>query len=84
MALTIGSVLFLLGLLFLIYYGFSLVRKTGIKPGEENLAQCSLCTNKFDRTMLVERQVGDSRLYYFCPACIEKLNSELKQKTTTR
>ncbi len=80
MAITIGSILFLLGLLFLIYYGFSLVRKAGINPREENLVNCSLCNNKFDRAMLVERQVDDSRLYYFCPSCIEKLNSELRQK----
>jgi hypothetical protein len=78
MALTIGAIVFLVGLIFLIYYGYSVGVKKNVKPGEENLQRCSLCARRFSRSELVERQVGDSRVYYFCPACIESLSLEVR------
>jgi hypothetical protein len=78
MALTIGAIVFLVGLLFLVYYGYSVGVKKNVKPGEENLQRCSLCTNKFNRSELVERQVSDSKVYYFCHSCIESLSKELQ------
>jgi hypothetical protein len=57
MALTIGAIVFLVGLVFLVYYGYSVGVKKNVKPGEENLQRCSLCTRKFNRSELVERVI---------------------------
>jgi hypothetical protein len=78
MALTIGAIIFIVGLVFLVYYGYSVGIKKNVKPGEEDLLRCSLCTRKFSRSELVERAVGDSKVYYFCHACIESLSSEVQ------
>jgi uncharacterized C2H2 Zn-finger protein len=77
MALTIGAIVFLAGLIYLVYYGYSVGVRRSVKPGEENLLKCSLCSKKFDRSQLIERQVGDSKLYYFCRTCIEGLRDDL-------
>jgi cobalamin biosynthesis protein CobD/CbiB len=82
MALTIGAIVFLVGMVFLVYYGYSVGVKKNVKPGEENLQRCSLCTRKFNRSELVERQVGDSKVYYFCHACIESLSVEAQDGDT--
>lgn len=86
MALTIGAILLLVGLIYLIYYGYSVgVRKT-VRSGEESLRKCSLCSQKFDRSKLVERQaptasgqVGDSKLFYFCEECVNALHEEFER-----
>jgi hypothetical protein len=80
MALTIGAIVFLVGLVFLVYYGYSVGVKKNVKPGEENLQRCSLCTRKFNRSELVERQGGDSKVYYFCDSCIESLFAEAQRR----
>jgi hypothetical protein len=77
MALTIGAVVLLVGLIFLVYYGYTIGIKKSTQPGEENLLKCSLCLKRFDRSQLVERQVGDSRLFYFCETCIQSLHQKL-------
>jgi hypothetical protein len=83
MALTIGAIVFLVGLVFLVYYGYSVGVKKNVKPGEENLQRCSLCTRKFSGSELVERQVGDNRVFYFCHSCIESLSAETQRRDTT-
>lgn len=77
MALTIGAILLIVGLIFLLYYGYSVGIRRSATPGDKNLLKCSLCLKKFDRSHLVERQVGDSKLFYFCETCIRSLHKEL-------
>ena len=79
MALSIGALILLLGLLFLIYYGFSVAMRRRVGSGNQNLMKCSLCSQEFDRSNLVDRLVGDSKLYYFCEACIESLSREIRR-----
>jgi uncharacterized CHY-type Zn-finger protein len=83
MALTIGAIIFLVGLIFLIYYGYSVGVRKSVKPGEENLQRCNLCTKRFNRSDLVERQVGDNKVYYFCHSCIENLSAEAQSRNRT-
>jgi hypothetical protein len=81
MALTIGAIVFLLGLVFLVYYGYTVGIRRGTNPGDGNLLKCSLCLKKFDGSQLVERQVGDSKLFHFCETCIRSLQKELEATT---
>jgi len=80
MALTIGGIVLLIGLVFLIYYGLTLGLRKSSRPGAENLLKCTLCQQRFDRTKLIQKQVGDSKLFYFCESCVRNLYGEL-QKT---
>lgn len=80
MALTIGAIILLIGLVFLVYYGYSVGVKKSVRPGEENLRRCSLCLRKFNRSELVERLVGDNKVFYFCQSCVESLSAEVKRR----
>lgn len=80
MALTIGAIILLIGLIFLIYYGYSVGVKRTSRPGEEHLVRCTLCQRRFDPSRLVERQVGDSKLYYFCEECVEGLHQATQKR----
>ncbi len=73
---TFLAVTFVVLLVGAVFYGFSIVVRK--PPTNEELASetCTLCRQKFNKDDLVERQVGDTRLYYFCHDCIEKLYRE--------
>ena len=81
MALTIGAVILLIGLMFLIYYGYTVGVRRSVKPGREHLQKCSLCLQSFERSKLIERQVGDSKLFYFCEECVKNLSEEFERAT---
>lgn len=74
--------LFLLGLVLWIFYGYGFVVKSVIPKGSQPIEKCGLCQKKFPRAELVERQVGDATLLYFCATCVGKLKEEaaLKQQ----
>jgi len=80
MALTIGAIALIAALIFLIYYGYSVGIRRGIRPGEENRQKCSLCLQSFDRSNLIERQVSDNKVFYFCESCVESLYTEVQQR----
>jgi hypothetical protein len=77
---TILAIVFVLLLIGTIFYGFGIIVRR--PPTEEELqtAQCSLCSRRLPREELIERQVGDYRLLYFCAECIAGLNEELREK----
>jgi len=77
MTVTILAVLFILVVLAIALGGFKLIIKQGKSPQEMNKEPCSLCRQSFLKSQLVERQVGDSRLYYFCASCILELHQRL-------
>ena len=88
MALTIGAVILLIGLMFLIYYGYTVGVRRSVKPGREHLQKCSLCLQTFECSKLIERQasissgrVGDSKLFYFCEECVKNLSEEFERAT---
>jgi hypothetical protein len=69
-------------ILFLAFaiYGFGIVVRRPESPDESPSESCTLCRNRFPKEMLVERAVGDSRLYFFCSSCIQSLSEELTTK----
>ncbi len=74
--LTYLAIIFVVLLVASIFYGFSLVLRRPQSSGETPTERCTLCRASFDKSHLVERQVGDSRLYYFCPQCISSLGAD--------
>ena len=45
-----------------------------------NNEQCTICRSYFDKNQLVERQIGDYKMLYFCRQCVEALCAEAKSK----
>ncbi len=77
MTVTILASIFLALILLIAFIGFKLAA-TQPKPTEDLATEkCSLCRSKFNKSVLIERQVGDHTLYYFCPACVKSLHDEL-------
>ena len=72
--LAIAFIIFLLGS---VLYGFSIVMKRPPTKEELKTETCSLCRKRYEKENLVEREVGDYRVYYFCANCIAKLYDEL-------
>ncbi|MCI0708368.1 MAG: hypothetical protein L0Y80_12890 [Ignavibacteriae bacterium] len=78
--LTALAILFVLLLVGSIFYGFSIVMRK--PPTEEELRteKCSLCGNRFPKEELVERPVGDYKVYYFCQQCVGGLYRDMQEK----
>ena len=78
--LTPLAILFVLLLVGSIFYGFSIIMRK--PPTEEELRteKCSLCGNRFPKEELVERPVGDYKIYYFCQLCVSGLYEEIQVK----
>lgn len=76
MTLSILAGLFLLFLIGIIFYGYGFVVKSTRPADAENMEQCSLCRNNFDKRALVEREIGDYKLMYFCKSCISGLHDD--------
>lgn len=80
MTVTILAVVFLIVVAAITLAGYRYIIKQG-KPVEEvNTERCSLCRQKFETSKLLERQVGDYRLLYFCRDCVLKLYADLVMK----
>lgn len=80
MTVTVLASLFILLILVVAVIGFKTVIKHGKSPEELNTEKCSICREKFNTSMLVERQVGDYKLLFFCPSCVAKLHNEMVTK----
>jgi hypothetical protein len=80
LAVTVLAITFLILLLFIAVVGFKMIIKQGKSPLELNKERCSICREQFLKTHLVERQIGDYRLLFFCGSCIAKLHTEFTSK----
>ena len=80
MTITVLASLFILVMLLVAVMGFKAVIRQGKSPQEMNLEKCSVCGQKMNKASLLERQVGDYRLLFFCASCINKLHNELISK----
>jgi hypothetical protein len=67
------TILAIAALLFFIVYGWGIVVRRGHDGGSGGMTACSICRKTFSRDLLVEREIGDYKLLYFCNECIEKL-----------
>ena len=80
MIVTVLAVVFLLLVLALAVFGFKAIIKQGRTPQDLNRERCSICKEQFVKTQLIERQIGDYKILFFCGACITKLHTELTSK----
>lgn len=76
--LTYLAVIFVIALVAFVLYGFGIIMRRPISPAQQ-ADKCSLCQVTFEKTRLVERRVGDSKILYFCAACIQKLQQDLNK-----
>ncbi len=80
MAISILAVLFLLTIVAVAIVGFRAIIKQGKTPEDVNREKCSICRTKYNRSQLIERQVGDHALLRFCQPCILSLYNEVISK----
>ncbi len=80
MAVTILAIAFLLVLLFIVVIGYKSIIKRDVSSQELNTEKCSICGGRFEKTKLVERQIGDYKFMHFCRECVMKLYSDLGMK----
>ncbi len=48
------------------------------KPADPNdvfTEKCSVCRDKFHKSKLIARQIGDYKMLYFCKKCIDELTT---------
>ena len=76
MTLSILAVAFLLLLIAIIFYGYGFIMKAARPLKGETTEPCAICRATFDKRQLVERQIGDSKLLYFCKKCVTSLNDD--------
>ena len=81
---TFLSIAFLALLVFAIIYGYGIVVRRPPTKEELETGFCSLCRRRVDKSQLVERHVGDSRLFWFCHDCIRSLGEEMSHQTPNR
>ena len=75
--LTIGFVVLLLGA---VLYGFGIVMRRPPTQEELETEPCTLCGQRINKDNLVERQIGDYKVLFFCTVCIEKLSMESSKR----
>lgn len=78
--ITILASIFLVVIIAIAVLGFRAVITQGKSPEDLKKEKCSICRTAYPTSELVEREVGDYRLLYFCPSCIESLRTDLKLK----
>ncbi|MBI1807183.1 MAG: hypothetical protein HYR76_09055 [Ignavibacteria bacterium] len=77
MAVTVLAALFLFALVLTAFFGYKYLGKKTTAPENINNEKCSICRQKFEKKMLIERQIGDYKLLYFCRECIVRLYADL-------
>jgi len=77
---TAIAITFVIVLVGLIFYGYGIVMKRSPTEEELKTEKCSICRRRFPLAELVEREVGDYKLLYFCGECIASLVDEAKKR----
>lgn len=75
--LAIAFVVLMIGA---ILYGFGIVMRRPPSQVMLGTETCVLCRKRFRKEELVEREVGDYKLMYFCVECIENLYSDATKR----
>ncbi|MDA0986328.1 MAG: hypothetical protein O3A55_01770 [Bacteroidetes bacterium] len=78
MTITILTITLILFFIAIIFYGYSFMVNPQKNEHNLEMEKCSLCKVRFIKDELILRQVGDSKLFYFCRNCIKSLADELK------
>ena len=74
--LTFLAIVFVASLLAAVFYGFGIVMRRPPTKEELQTEKCSICTAKFPKESLVERQIGDYKLLWFCRDCVLQLHKD--------
>lgn len=78
MVVTILAIAFLVLIAFTAFVGYrTIIRRDPSSAQDINTERCTVCRGRFEKSLLVERQIGDYRLLYFCRGCIMELYTEL-------
>jgi hypothetical protein len=80
MTISILALLFLGTILAVALFGFRAIIRQGRAPEDINRERCSICRTQFNRSQLIERQVGDHKVLHFCQTCIISLHNEVISK----
>ena len=75
--LTFLALIFVIGLLAAILYGFGIVMRRPPSKQELESETCTICRQRFPKNALVLREIGDYKILWFCQACIRKLSEEV-------
>ena len=77
MSITILAVVFLSLMLLVTYFGYRFIFRKEISGPEASLERCTICRSEFQKSRLIERQSGDTRMYRFCDNCIRSLYQDI-------
>ena len=80
MAVTILAAAFLVVLGALAVAGFRMFRSEAARKSPGDGEKCSICGRRFEKSLLLERQIGDYRLLRFCRECVLNLYSDFGLK----
>jgi hypothetical protein len=80
MTITVLASLFITLVLLLALFGIRSALKRQPSQADLNIEKCSVCRQKVNKAILIERQIGDYKLLYFCPSCIAELHNEMVRK----
>jgi predicted SprT family Zn-dependent metalloprotease len=70
---TVLAIAFLLFIVLIAVIGFRAAKKQSTESNDPSTEKCSLCRKSFPKIKLIERQVGDYKVMYFCRECVENL-----------
>jgi hypothetical protein len=78
MIVTVLAIVCIALLGFLTVVGYRAIIRGGESESRvEGTEKCSICRRSVRKEDLVERQIGDYRLLYFCASCIAGLSADL-------
>lgn len=78
MVVTILAAAFLVLIGFVAFIGYRSIISRRSAEASPDAEQCAICRRRFDKALLVERQIGDYKLLYFCRSCILGLSEDLR------
>ncbi len=67
-------------LVAVIFYGYGFIMKSVKSSSQKDMEPCTICRGQFDRRQLVVREIGDSKLLYFCRQCILQLYDDISKR----
>ena len=74
--LTYLAIIFVLTLIAAIMYGFGIFMRRPPTREELLTEKCSICREPRPKEEMVERQIGDYKVLWFCRSCITDLHHE--------
>ncbi len=77
MVVTILAILCFIVLGFITVAGYrAIIRGSGGEQAPQDPEKCAVCRQPYPKTEMIERQIGDYKLLYFCRDCIGTLAAD--------